>query len=246
MGASMSTSIALLFQMLIYQASCFAVMAMQQQSSITPQQLVSRGTTAFKQGHIEESIKLFDEALEKEPRLSPYLWQRGLSLYYAERFQEGALQFRRDVMVNPNDTEEAVWCALCEAQLNGFGKDPILTVGKDPRPVMRSVYDLFAGRVTEAQVAQAGLDNKQVGQFYAALYLGLYAEVRGEQDKARHYILNAVNSPYGSRSSDYMAALAQVRNSTDMAVQLPLTLTLPPPMLLRKVHAQLRGWKKAA
>ena len=29
----------------------------------------------------------------------------GLSLYYADRFDEGAQQFRKDVAVNPNDTE---------------------------------------------------------------------------------------------------------------------------------------------
>ena len=44
------------------------------------------------------------------------MWQRGLSLYYAERLQEGSAQFRRDVAVNPNDTEEAVWAFLCEAR----------------------------------------------------------------------------------------------------------------------------------
>eukprot|EP00955_Chlamydomonas_euryale_P104687 365584-Chlamydomonas_euryale.AAC.21 len=29
-----------------------------------------------------------------------------------ERFEEGARQFRDDVAVNPNDTEESIWCAL--------------------------------------------------------------------------------------------------------------------------------------
>jgi hypothetical protein len=33
------------------------------------------------------------------------MWQRGLSLYYVERFADGAKQFRDDVAVNPNDTE---------------------------------------------------------------------------------------------------------------------------------------------
>jgi len=34
-------------------------------------------------------------------------------------FEEGATQFREDVAVNPNDTEESIWCFLCEAQLHG-------------------------------------------------------------------------------------------------------------------------------
>ncbi|GMJ10481.1 hypothetical protein HRI_004717300 [Hibiscus trionum] len=45
--------------------------------------------------------------------------QRGLSLYYLDRFKEGAEQFRLDVAQNPNDTEELIWCFLCEAQLLG-------------------------------------------------------------------------------------------------------------------------------
>lgn len=35
------------------------------------------------------------------------------------RFEEGAEQFRIDVAQNPNDTEESIWCFLCEAQLYG-------------------------------------------------------------------------------------------------------------------------------
>lgn len=35
------------------------------------------------------------------------------------RFEEGAEQFRLDVAQNPNDTEESIWCFLCEAQLYG-------------------------------------------------------------------------------------------------------------------------------
>lgn len=36
-----------------------------------------------------------------------------------DRFEEGAEQFRLDVAANPNDTEESIWCFLCEAQLYG-------------------------------------------------------------------------------------------------------------------------------
>lgn len=36
----------------------------------------------FRQGQIDASINLFDEALALDPRVEPYLWQRGLSLFY--------------------------------------------------------------------------------------------------------------------------------------------------------------------
>ena len=38
---------------------------------------------------------------------------------FIHRFEEGAEQFRLDVAQNPNDTEESIWCFLCEAQLYG-------------------------------------------------------------------------------------------------------------------------------
>lgn len=38
---------------------------------------------------------------------------------HRHRFEEAAEQFRLDVAANPNDTEESIWCFLCEAQLYG-------------------------------------------------------------------------------------------------------------------------------
>jgi lipoprotein NlpI len=58
------------------------------------------------QGNVEASIEDFDAVLALAPRMKPFMWQRGLALYYAGRFQEAAEQFRDDVAVNPNDTEE--------------------------------------------------------------------------------------------------------------------------------------------
>lgn len=37
----------------------------------------------------------------------------------SNRFEEGAEQFRIDVAQNPNDTEESIWCFICEARLHG-------------------------------------------------------------------------------------------------------------------------------
>ncbi|KAK1683851.1 hypothetical protein QYE76_044699 [Lolium multiflorum] len=70
---------------------------------------------------------------------------RGLSLYYLDRFEDAAEQFRLDVAQNPNDTEESIWCFLCEAQLYGVeeARKRFLEVGLDRRPVMREAYALF-------------------------------------------------------------------------------------------------------
>ena len=54
-----------------------------------------KGMELFRRGDVEGSIMYFDEALLLGgAQLEPYLWQRGLSLYYAGRYREGAEQFR--------------------------------------------------------------------------------------------------------------------------------------------------------
>lgn len=58
-------------------------------------------------------------AIEADPAVRYVLWQRGLSLYYAGSYTEAVQQFKDDVARNPNDTEEAIWAFLSEAQVSG-------------------------------------------------------------------------------------------------------------------------------
>lgn len=44
------------------------------------------------QNDVEGSAADFDAALAARPAIRPYLWQRGLSLYYLQQYQEGAQQ----------------------------------------------------------------------------------------------------------------------------------------------------------
>ena len=83
--------------------------------------LTRRGMAKFVQDDVDGSIADFDLVITTAPRMEPYMWQRGLSLYYAERFSEGSEQFRKDVKVNPNDTEEAIWAFLCDARDPSIG-----------------------------------------------------------------------------------------------------------------------------
>jgi tetratricopeptide (TPR) repeat protein len=94
----------------------------------------------FRQGKINESIDFFDQAATNRPSIMPYMWQRGLSYYYADRFQEAAQQFQTDVKVNPLDVEEIVWDIASQ-----WRRDPqkgprhimSLPLGmKDRRPIM--------------------------------------------------------------------------------------------------------------
>uniref|UniRef100_A0A7S1JEY7 Uncharacterized protein n=1 Tax=Eutreptiella gymnastica TaxID=73025 RepID=A0A7S1JEY7_9EUGL len=176
--------------------------------------LTESGMQKFTKGDVQGSIEDFDRIIAGAPRMEPYMWQRGLSLYYAEELQEGSRQFRRDVAVNPNDTEEAIWAFLCEARDPSIGfekaRTNMLQVGRDSRPYMRAAYDLFRGTGTEEGLKQAAVDGPS--EFYSNLYLGLYAEAKGDSVAAQQYISAAVNSPY-RRSGDYMYALAVVHKN---------------------------------
>ncbi|MBE9208407.1 hypothetical protein IQ244_18095 [Nostoc sp. LEGE 06077] len=174
-----------------------------------PKAYIRRGMVKFQLAKIDESIQDFDTAENIEPRLKPYLWQRGLSYYYAERFAEGAQQFEIDLTVNANDVEETVWRYLCLARLQGVevARNSLLKVKNDPRRVLRFIYDLFAGNCTPEEVLTVGESEGIKGKFYSHLYLGLYYESANNLNLAQEYIVKAADK---YQINDYMWYLAQV------------------------------------
>jgi hypothetical protein len=184
-----------------------------------PRALVAAGMRAFERGDVAASLAAFDAALAAAPSMRPYLWQRGLSLYYLGSpedpapWREGARQFRDDAAVNPNDTEEAIWAFLCEARLEGApaARAEFLKVGRDRRPVMRAAVEAFeAGSAPEQILAAAGGDAEGHDGFYARLYVGLWHEAEGDARAARAALEAAAATAYARGSDDYMAALARV------------------------------------
>lgn len=177
-------------------------------NSNDPKPYVRRGMVHFKLAKIDESIRDFDTAERLDPSINPYLWQRGLSYYYAERFEEGAKQFEVDLTVNSQDVEETVWRYLCIARFQGVteARNSLLEVRNDPRIVMQRVYDLYAENCTAEDVLIAGESEGRRGNFYSHLYLGLYYEAEGEVERSQEYIVKAVDY----KLDDYMWDLACV------------------------------------
>jgi tetratricopeptide (TPR) repeat protein len=173
-----------------------------------PKAYIQRGMVNFKLAKIDESIQDFDTAEKLDPRLTPYLWQRGLSFYYADRFEEGAKQFEVDLTVNARDVEETVWRYLCIARQQSAteARNSLLAVRNDPRQVMRRVWDLYAGNCTADDVIAAGKIDGRRGLFYSHLYVGLYCEAESDMAGAREYIAKAVEWDI----DDYMWYLARV------------------------------------
>ena len=176
---------------------------------------VQRGMVRFQLAKIDDSIADFDHAEELEPKITPYLWQRGLSYYYAARYQEGAKQFKIDLTVNRHDAEETIWQYLCLAKYLGVAEAQraIAFSQNDSRLIMCQISSFYAGDCTLEELLAAANQQGKRGNFYSHLYLGLYYEVAGDLEQGRNYIAKAAKD---FAIADYMWYLAcvhrQLRN----------------------------------
>lgn len=187
----------------------------------SPQALFDEAVRLFFEAKPVESARTFDRLVAAVPRAEPELWQRGLALYYAERFQDGREQFERHRTVNPDDVENPAWHFLCVARIDGpeAARKAMLPVGEDRRVPMREILDFYAGRGDAAAVlaaAKTGDASAHRNQLcYAHLYLGLHAEACGDQERAKKHVVQAAG-PF--RMDHYMGKVAGM-------------------------HASLRGWE---
>jgi lipoprotein NlpI len=179
----------------------------------SPQALLDRAVSEFSKGRITESVAAFDELARLAPREAPYLWQRGIALYYAGRFQDCRAQFESHRTVNPDDVENAAWHFLCVARAESpkAARTALLPVGPDSRVPMREVYEMFRGATTADAVLKAAGERPQ-GRFYAHLYVGLYSEAIGDQARAREQI-DLAAQPQFADAGGYMHMVAVVHQA---------------------------------
>jgi len=174
-----------------------------------------RGSNFFRLGEIDKSLADFDKYLSLEPQQAPYHWQRGIALYYAGKFDEGRRQFETHQTVNSHDVENAVWHFICRARSESFDKarESLIPISGDRRVPMSEVFNLFAGKGTEADIWKAVEEGKpspamlENRRFYAHLYLGLFHEAKGDAKKAYDHIKKAATE---FPSDDYMGDVARV------------------------------------
>jgi lipoprotein NlpI len=169
-----------------------------QESSKTPDHWMEEGVNAFFEARIDDSAKAFDEVVKAVPKAKPQLWQRGLTLYYAKRYQDGREQFEVHQTANSNDVENAAWHFICVARLDGVdaARKALIPIEGDTRVPMKQVHDLFAGKGSvEAVLAAAGegddTPRRRNHLCYAHLYLGLYYEALEQEALAKDHILKA-------------------------------------------------------
>jgi lipoprotein NlpI len=173
------------------------------------QELFNQAVKDFHAGRIKESVAGFDQVVKLAPGAAPQLWQRGIAQYYAGFYKACREQFELHRTVNPNDVENAAWHFLCVARAENPDKArrALLPVGPDPRTPMREIYRMFRGDATPEQVLAAGSKDAE-SQFYAQLYVGLYLEAAGKQDRALEHIRIAADERYAA--GGYMNSVARV------------------------------------
>jgi lipoprotein NlpI len=172
-----------------------------------------RGEEHFRIGNFEKSVADFDRFIELVPSQAAHHWQRGISLYYAGKYEEGRKQFESHQTVNPKDVENAVWHFLCLVRASGIEKAraSLIPIDGDTRVPMKEIHSLFAGKGTAEEVlAAASTTKKDQPMFYAHLYLGLYYEALGEPVKAREHIVKAARD---FSADHYMGDVARIHAS---------------------------------
>ncbi len=178
-----------------------------------PRAILDRAVASFTAGRVEESAMEFDRLARLVPAEAPYLWQRGIALYYAGRYRDCRAQFESHRTVNPSDVENAAWHFLCVARDDSpqAAKAALLPVGSDARVPMREIYQMFRG-VLQPDDVLAAAGNRLQAQFYAHLYVGLYAEALGESTRALEHI-RAAADPRFAQAGGYMHIVARVHRA---------------------------------
>ena len=161
-----------------------------------------RGGEHFKAANIKESIRDFEAYLEKNPDDFPRHWRYGIACYYADRFKDGAKQFKAGEVVFGSDVENVFWHYLCNVKVMGVEKARAAMLEipegqKDTRIPMMEIYKLIQGKSTAEKVIAKAADKdlpergKRERMFYAHLYVGLNYAGLGEEKKALEHLKKA-------------------------------------------------------
>jgi lipoprotein NlpI len=178
-----------------------------------PRAIRLAGDLYLRSGKIHTSIKQFERYIELVPDDKPELWQYGIALALVGRYEDGRKLFELHRSANPNDVENAAWHFLCVAKLAGMKEAVklVLPAPGDTRVPMNEIRRLLIDgneqRVTDAvnQLTEGSAGYAEAN-FYANLYLGLYADAFGNTTKAKRLIGEAAKT----EQVNYMSDVARV------------------------------------
>ena len=180
-------------------------------SPFEPRLYINRGMMYFKLGRLKDSLKDFNKAEELNPQLTPYLWQRGLTYYYLEKYAKAARQFELNLSIQSQALESTLWFFLCIAQLEDVNsaRECLLPIRDDVRPYMHQIYKVFSGAYSPDVLNNLNGNCDRYQLFYSNFYSGLYHEVQGDDETSSFLIAKAIHN----RIDEYMWYVACTHQS---------------------------------
>ncbi|GIX05175.1 MAG: hypothetical protein KatS3mg114_1044 [Planctomycetaceae bacterium] len=185
-----------------------------------PRAWLARGDAWFLLGDFARAVADYDRMIRLDPAWKPRHWQRGLALFFAQRYAESAAQFTWYHEQDQVDRENGIWRYLAMTCLEGEAKarSTLLRYDQDDRPPLPLLYRMFAGELTPEQVLsevrQRPRDaSSEAVWFYTRLYLGCFYWVRGEAAAAYEHLDQALritwplHAGYGPRMMWHVARL---------------------------------------
>jgi lipoprotein NlpI len=175
----------------------------------------SRGRDLFRANKITECIADFDQFAKLAPDRERELWERGIAYYYAGKFEAGAKQFAQYQEYHDADVENSAWRYLCMARTTGVEKAraALFDIKGERRVPLNEVLALYAGKGSVDDVLKAAAagdpptGERELRQFFADLYLGMYYEAAGDAERARKHFTAAAEN---HRAGGYMGDVARV------------------------------------
>ena len=184
-----------------------------EQGDPTAREMMLAADILLRCGKPARAVEWYDKCLKEVPDQLPYMWQRGIALYFAGDHDKGVAQFEKHRRVNPNDVENAAWHFLCVAKAKSMdeAKRVVLPAPNDPRIPMKEVLNMLstgdtASVQTRMDATEPGSAQRVEADFYGNFYLGLYADAQGKTANALKLMeLSATDVPH-----HYMGDVARV------------------------------------
>lgn len=181
-----------------------------------------RGRLRFQLAKPNESVSDFDQHVKLSPKLKSRQWERGISMYYAGKFKEGADQFELYQTYHDNDVENSAWRFLCVAKSKSIAEAQknLLPIKNDTRVPMMEIYKMLKGELSSEEVLTAATSKasseseRNSALFYANLYIGLLKEVEGKTDESLKFILESKKHKISHYMWDVANVHAALRSKT--------------------------------
>jgi len=184
-----------------------------------PGQIAARAEDDFGAGRVREALDDYDRLIALVPSVASELWQRGIVLYYLERYDACAAQFAAFHERNPADMENTAWHFFCQARAHSpaQARAALLVTQSDLRIARDQVYDLLRGTVTAAEFAKTADAGMPVARFYSHMYLALYLDAIGDSAASLREMRIAASDeyrPYGGFMNIVAHVHVRLRSST--------------------------------